>query len=216
VKPAESCFALAVVLIAATALCLEVRGYREVFPPRTPLASFPVQLGPWSGTDQAIEQDVVVRLGRGDFLWRNYNLADKSQPPINLFVAYLPSQRAGDTIHSPQNCLPGAGWAAVDSTRITLSLPGHATFPANRYIVAKGDSRLLVLYWYWAHDRGVASEYWAKFYLVEDSICMHRSDGALVRIITAMYPGESAAAAEQRVLPFAANVLPLLGSYIPR
>jgi EpsI family protein len=155
-------------------------------------------------------------LGPGDFLLRDYNLADKSQPPVNLFIAYFPSQRAGDTIHSPQNCLPGAGWTPVDSTRITLSLPGHAPFPAKRYVIAKGDSRALVLYWYWAHDRGVASEYWAKFYLVGDSIRMNRSDGGLVRIVTPMSPGESAADAEQRILPIAAKVVPLLGTYIPR
>ena len=60
----------------------------------------------------------------------------------------------------------------------------------------------LVLYWYWAHGRGVASEYWAKYYLVKDSIKMNRSDGALVRITTPLNPGETADAAEQRLLPF--------------
>ena len=73
-----------------------------------------------------------------------------------------------------------------------------------------------MLYWYWAHDRGVASEYWAKFYLVTDSIKMNRSDGALVRITLPMYPGESSDAAEQRLLPFTSDVAPLLDDYIPR
>jgi EpsI family protein len=104
----------------------------------------------------------------------------------------------------------------VESSRVTLSLPGHSPFPANRYVIAKGDSRQLVLYWYWAHDRGVASEYWAKFYLVADSMRMNRSDGALVRITTPMYSGETAEAAQQRLLPFASDVAPLLDNYIPR
>ena len=95
-------------------------------------------------------------------------------------------------------------------------MPDHKPFPANRYLIAKGDSRQLVLYWFWAHNRGVASEYWAKFYLVADSIKMNRSDGALVRITTPMYPGETADAAQQRILPFAGDVMPLLDSYIPR
>jgi EpsI family protein len=95
-------------------------------------------------------------------------------------------------------------------------MPGHEPFPANRYLIAKGDSRQLVLYWFWAHDRGVASEYWAKFYLVADSIKMNRSDGSLVRITTPMYPGETADTAQQRLLPFIGDVLPLLDSYIPR
>jgi hypothetical protein len=62
----------------------------------------------------------------------------------------------------------------------------------------------------------VASEYWAKYYLVKDSIKMHRSDGALVRIITPMYPGESAQAAYQRILPFAGEIVPRINDYIPR
>ena len=95
-------------------------------------------------------------------------------------------------------------------------MPGHAPFPANRYLIAKGDARQLVLYWFWAHDRGVASEYWAKFYLVTDALKMNRSDGALVRITTPLLPGETTDAAQQRILPFADDVMPLLDRYIPR
>jgi EpsI family protein len=73
-----------------------------------------------------------------------------------------------------------------------------------------------VLYWYWAHNRGVASEYWAKFYLVKDAIEMNRSDGALVRIIADMLPGESAGEAQRRLLPFTTEVVPRLNTYIPR
>ena len=83
-------------------------------------------------------------------------------------------------------------------------------------MVSKGGARQLVLYWYWAHDRGVASEYWAKFYLVNDAIRMNRSDGALVRITTPMFPAETPDAAQQRVLPFADSFGPLLDDYIPR
>jgi EpsI family protein len=95
-------------------------------------------------------------------------------------------------------------------------MPGHAPFPANRYVIAKGDSKQVVLYWYWAHDRGVASEYWAKYYLVADSIKMNRSDGSLVRITTTLEPGETADAAQQRLLPFVNDVVPQLDGYIPR
>jgi EpsI family protein len=104
----------------------------------------------------------------------------------------------------------------VESSRITLAFSGHSAFPANRYFIAKGGVRQLVVYWYWAHDRGVASEYWAKFYLVKDSIQMNRSDGSLVRITTAMGPGETPDAAQQRVLPFLSLVEPLLDQYIPK
>jgi EpsI family protein len=208
-------FILATLLIAGAAVLLQARARSEVFPPRLPLKQFPAQLGGWNGTDVAIDQDVLEVLGPGDFLVRIYQNQQKT-PYIDLFIAYFRSQRAGDTIHSPQHCLPGAGWAPIENQRITLTMPGHEPFPANRYLIAKGDSRQLVLYWFWAHNRGVASEYWAKFYLVADSIKMNRSDGALVRITTPMYPGETVDAAQLRILPFAGDVMPLLDSYIPR
>jgi len=209
-------FILAAGLIASAAIFLQARGRNEIFPPRLPLQSFPTQLSNWTGTEIAIQKDVLEVLGPGDFLLRVYQNPAKKQPFVDLFIAYFPSQRTGDTIHSPKHCLPGSGWLPVESSRVTLSLPGHSPFPANRYVIAKADSRQLVLYWYWAHDRGVASEYWAKFYLVADSMRMNRSDGALVRITTPMYSGETAEAAQQRVLPFAGDVAPLLDSYIPR
>lgn len=216
-------FIVAALLIASAAIILQAHSHSEVFPARQALASFPEQLGPWSGTDVSIDQEILDVLGPGDFLLRSYennedenNAGENVQPNIDLFIAYFRSQRAGDTVHSPKNCLPGAGWAPVDNTRITLSPAGHAPFPANRYIIAKGGSREVVLYWYWAHDRGVASEYWAKYYLVADSIRMNRSDGALIRISSPMLPAETPAAAERRLLPFTSNVVPLLDTYIPR
>jgi EpsI family protein len=215
VRNSTARFAFAALLIAGAAIFLQARARSEVFPPRLPLKQFPAQLGGWTGTDVAIDKDVLEILGPGDFLVRIYQNQQKT-PYIDLFIAYFRSQRAGDTIHSPQHCLPGSGWEPIENQRITLSMPGHQSFPANRYLIAKGDSRQLVLYWFWAHNRGVASEYWAKFYLVADSIKMNRSDGALVRITTPMVPGETVDAAQQRILPFAGEVMPLLDGYIPR
>ena len=162
-----------------------------------------------------MEQDVLDRLGPGSFLLRRYS-AQPPAPSIDLFIAYFPSQRAGDTIHSPKNCLPGAGWTPTENRVIELSLPGHTLFPANRYVVARGDARVLVLYWYWAHDRGLASEYAAKFYLISDAIRMNRSDGSLFRITTSLLPGESPDAAQRRILPFTHSLAHLLDQYIPR
>jgi exosortase D (VPLPA-CTERM-specific) len=209
-------FVLATLIIGGTATLLQAHSRAETFPPRQALQSFPEEIGALKGTDIPIDKDALEVLGAGEFLLRDYANPDGQQPAVNLYIAYFPTQRAGDTIHSPKNCLPGAGWAPVQSSRTKLSVPGHGPFPVNRYVIAKGDLRQLVFYWYWAHDRGVASEYWAKYYLVADSIRMNRSDGALVRVTTLLSPGESAEAAEQRVLPFVNEIVPKLDSYIPR
>ena len=208
-------FVVAAGLIAAVAILLQTRARSEVFPSRLPLKQFPAEIAGWTSTDVPIDQETLDVLGHGDFLHRVYG-DEGGRKDIDLFIAYFPSQRAGDTIHSPKNCLPGSGWSPVESRRISLSWPGHDPFPVNRYVIVQGEERRVVLYWYWAHNRGIASEYWAKYFLVSDSIKMNRSDGALVRITTPLFPGETADAAQQRIVPFAGEVMPLLGNYIPR
>jgi EpsI family protein len=209
-------FIVASLLIVAAALFLHAHARSEVFPPRLALQQFPRQLGDWTGgTDIPINEETLKVLGHGEFLHRSYQ-DESERPDLDLFIAYFPSQRAGDTLHSPKNCLPGSGWSPIESRPVSLSFPGHPPFPATRYVVALGDSRQAVLYWYWAHDRGVASEYWAKYYLVADSLKMNRSDGSLVRLSTPLDPGETADSAEQRLLPFVADLGPLLDRYIPR
>jgi len=209
-------FVLAFALVGLTAILLQARGHTEIIPKHQPLSSFPPQLGNWEGTEVALDKETLEVLGAGDFMERVYQDPDGKLPEVDLFLAYFATQRAGDTIHSPQHCLPGAGWNPEQRTRITLALQGHRPFPANRYVISKAESRRLVLYWYWAHDRGVASEYWAKYYLVKDAIRMNRSDGALVRITISMFPGETPEAAQQRAMSFTSLVVPLLDDYIPR
>jgi EpsI family protein len=209
-------FLLVAGLLGVTAIFLHGRSRGEILAAREPLTNFPHQLGEWRGTDISIPRDVLDVLGSGDFLLRAYEDDSGKNSEVDLFLAYFPSQRAGDTIHSPKNCLPGAGWSPVEARRISIALPGRAPFPANRYVIAKGSERQLVLYWYWAHERAVASEYLAKFYLVADSIRMNRSDGSLVRVTTPLNAGETADAAQARLLAFAANVVPLINPYVPR
>ena len=208
-------FLVSVALLAGTALLLRARNSAEILPLRSPLSSFPHTLGPWTSTDVKLEQDVRDVLGPGDFLLRAYNNSANDKE-VSLFIAYFPSQRTGDTIHSPKNCLPGSGWTPVQSDRITIDVGGHAPFLANRYVIAQGQQRQLVLYWYWAHDRAVASEYSAKFYLISDSIRMHRTDGSLVRVTTRIAENESIASAQRTLLSFSSNVVPLLNTYVPR
>jgi exosortase D (VPLPA-CTERM-specific) len=215
-KPGLLRFGIAAVLMLGTAIGIQVLSYGEVFPPRKSLTTFPVHLRPWTGTDVPIEPDVLDILGRGgEYLSRNYHTENDSEPGMWLFIAYYPSQRVGETPHSPQHCWPGSGYTPIRNDIITVSLPGHAPFPANRYLLSKGTDQILDIYWSWAHDRAVASEYSAKYHLIIDSIKMHRSDGALIEIVTGMYPGETVEAAQQRIIPFAARVAPLLHDYVP-
>jgi EpsI family protein len=101
----------------------------------------------------------------------------------HLLVAYFKSQRTGRAPHSPKNCLPGSGWVKVTENRISIPIAGRPPIEANRYIVQKGESKSLVLYWYQSRDRVVASEYTAKYYVVADALRYNRTDTALVRVV---------------------------------
>jgi len=208
-------FVATLLLLGCTAMLLRSRNSAETIPPHQPLRAFPRSFGSWTSSDIPMSKDVLDVLGPGDFMLRDYQ-DGSSGPPVGLFIAYFPSQRSGDTIHSPKNCLPGAGWSPLRSDRVTLNLPGLTPFEANRYLVARGQDQSLVLYWYWAHDRAVASEYWAKYYLVADSIRLHRSDGSLVRLTTRLLPGETVASAQKRLLALGSDAVPAIENYVPR
>lgn len=207
-------FLCVAVLLIGSCLFLNARGQHENLPATQPLSSFPPIIGEWAGQDFPLSPDVLQILGDGQFLTRLYRSPGRS--PIDLYIAYFPTQRTGSTIHSPQNCLPGAGWVPVESGRFSLLRSDGSPMTVNRYVIAKGSDRELVFYWFQSHGRVIASEYSAKFYLVADSIRMNRSDGALVRVITRIEQGESEESAGSRAVLFTQSLIPLLDSYVPR
>jgi EpsI family protein len=208
-------FAVVAILLATTLSLLMARDREEVLPPRSQLASFPLSMGQWLGKDVQTSAELAETLGPGEFLLRDY-VNREQRTAAGLYIAYFPSQRAGDTIHSPKNCLPGAGWIPAETSHIWIDQPGRDKIEVNRILITKGAERALVLYWYQAHGRVTPSEYGAKYYLVADAVRMNRSDGALVRIIAFMQNGQSVRDAEATAIDFAQQVSPLLDSYIPR
>ena len=127
------------------------------------------------------------------------------------------SQRQGDTIHSPLNCLPGAGWEPLSEGRTTIANAGGpgVDIEVNRYVVQKGLDRQLVLYWYQSHGRVVASEYTSRLLLIHDAIRMNRTDGSMVRVIAPIAVGSDGAAAEALATEFVRSLFPRLAGYIP-
>lgn len=202
-----------VLILFVGALFLRSRSHAEILPPHQDLASFPAQIGLWTGTNIAIPPENLAVLGPGHFMERLYQ--DPGKAPIDLFIAFFPSQSTGDTIHSPKHCLPGAGWTPVESKIIRVPWGNGRVLTANYYVLELGLSKEVVIYWFQSHGRSVASEYWVKFYLVEDALRMNRTDGALVRVITPVGENEALSSGEQRALNFTKEVLPMLGGYIP-
>lgn len=204
----------AALLLAATVLLLQTRPDTGKNPPSLPLAQFPSVIGGWSGTNQPIDQETLAVLGAGEFLSRIYARNAQSLS-IGLFIGYFPTQRTGQTIHSPKHCLPGAGWSFESSHYVTLTDAEGKPHRVGEYIISNGEARQFVIYWYQAHGRSVANEYMAKLYMIADAIRMNRTDGALIRVITPIAPGEGLPAAKTRAEEFTRQLAPLLPRFIP-
>lgn len=191
---------------------------QESVPLRKSFASFPNLVGDWRGRLQPpLDEDVLAVLGVDDYVTRAY--LKPGGGGVGLYVGYWASQRQGDTIHSPQNCLPGAGWLPVSQSALAIDRTDGTSTPArvNRFIIQKGLDRQLVLYWYQSHGRILASEYWGKLFLIADAVRLNRTDGSVVRVITPIL-GESTEtekAAETRAVDFVRSLLPLLDEFLP-
>lgn len=204
-----------VLLLALTLVLIKMRGDTDRVPPSTPLAQLPTQLAQWTGHDIAIPQESLDILGKGIFLNRVYQPDSSAQTSsIGLFIGYFPTQRSGQSIHSPQNCLPGAGWN-FDHSGTTELRDVHGTDRVGEYLISNGSVRQEVLYWYRSHGSNIANDYAAKFHMLRDSILYGRTDAALIRVITPVLPGEPVAAAHDRAVHFTEQLLPLLPAYIP-
>jgi EpsI family protein len=187
---------------------------KENIPSRLPLAEFTLTGTPWKSVqDVELSQDELDVLQADDILSRIYQ--DSSGRDASLFVAFFDTQKTGKTPHSPKNCLPGAGWVPSSNEIVEIPVPGETTpIQANQYVVARGDNQSVVLYWYQSHNRTIASEYWAKFYTVADSIRYNRSDTALVRVVVAVSNGDTQTAIKTAT-SFAAAFFPQLKQYLP-
>jgi len=205
-----------IVLLVAATVVLRVRGDVDRVPPSEPLNQMPDTIGDWTGTDVPLDAEVLAVLGKGFFLNRNYRPSSGAQAPIGLFIGYFPTQRTGQSIHSPQHCLPGAGWV-FDQSGVTnvKSGDGGKDIQVGEYVISNGADRAEVLYWYRSHGRSIADDYTAKLYTLADSIRYSRTDAALVRIVTPMSQNESRAEAHQRAVAFAEQLNPLLPAFIP-
>lgn len=201
---------LAAAIIVAAGIYASGASAPERLPSRETLATMPVSLREWEGRDVALDDDVLAQLGVDDYINRRYVAADA--PPVALYVGYYASQRQGDTIHSPQNCLPGAGWRPVSAERTTVDLGGH-TIPVNRFIIQKGLDRQAVFYWYQGRSRVVANEFANKAWLMLDAARLRRTDGGLVRAITPV--SSTPEAAFTTLTTFSTALFPYLSSRLP-
>ena len=211
-------FALSACLLLGAAVIAKA-SRTELVPPREPLSRFPQQIAQWQGANtEPFSKEVLAVLGADDYLSRFYR---QQRDVVGLYIGYYQSQRQGDTIHSPLNCLPGAGWQPLAKSYLPISVVdasgNPSEFTVNRYVIEKGLDQQVVLYWYQSHGRVIANEYRSKIFMIYDAARLNRSDAALVRITSPRIgSGEAAqSAADDRAIDFVKAMFPLLEKFLP-
>jgi EpsI family protein len=203
---------------------LLISGVREQYqtPPARPMKALPLTVQGKEGREQIIGDDERRVAGMSDYVLRNFG-ADSLNPDFSLYVGYYDRQVQGKTIHSPRNCLPGAGWEIMSGSRIPV--PGGTPGTINRVVLSNKGVRALVYYWYQGRGRIESSEYRVKWDLLRDAALYGRTEEALVRIVVPIAPGtpgkmptlddpeikvadELARRAAEEVTPMVAKVLP--------
>jgi EpsI family protein len=187
----------------------------EVPPPRAMFVDFPMQLDGWHGTSLTLEKQYIDTLRFDDYVLADYRFGDGQ--PVNLYSAYYRSQKKGQSVHSPQSCLPGGGWEISSFKRMNLPASSGMVRPlhVNRALIQKDSQKQIVLYWFKQRDRILNNEYLVKLYLFWDALSRGRTDGALVRIASLVGPGETEAIVDQRLLRFVSTIELELNRYVP-
>ncbi|MEM9144760.1 MAG: VPLPA-CTERM-specific exosortase XrtD [Pseudomonadota bacterium] len=187
-----------------------------VKPERATLAEFPIQLGNWEGHPRVISDEIQDVLRADDYIASAY-YKPGAPAPVDLYIAYYHKLTEGSAIHSPEVCLPAGGWEVSSWQEKTVAVGDAADtrFMLNRAVISKGTHRQLVWFWFEQRGRRITGDYAAKFYNIYDALTRGRTDGALVRFITPLAPGEAEASGEARLQEMLELSFPKFAAHMP-
>jgi len=204
-----------VVIMVMTMLTLSfVNQSERVHPPNKPFDTFPMQIGEWHGIPEKFEERIYDVLGVDDSVLATYR--SEKGASVHLYLGFYQSQKEGDLIHSPKNCLPGAGWNITQTAIENIEVPdvnGNRKIDVIRLKLEKASEKQVVLYWFHSRGKIVSSEYMQKIWLVIDSITKHRTDEAFVRLVSPVIESEEKTMEQMKA--FAKAIFPHLTEYIP-
>jgi exosortase D (VPLPA-CTERM-specific) len=182
---------------------------------RQSFQEFPMALGEWQGRRSFLSERFEEILAANDYFQADF-AASGQAAEVNAFSAYYDSILGGFVIHSPEVCLPGAGWEFTSLKHVEVAPGGGiAPFTLNRAVIQNGRERLLLYYWYEQQGRRFAGEYESKWDAAWRAVTTGRSDAALVRLYTPILENESDQAADLRLQTFMRSFVPKLPSYLP-
>jgi exosortase D (VPLPA-CTERM-specific) len=215
--PSAAMITAAVLMVGASLAWQAVPDRGAMTVDREPFVLFPKTLGDWQqvGSARALTADVEDALNADDYHSVYFSTGDGS-PEVELFMAWYQDQTRGG-VHSPEVCLPGSGWeiAWLERTDITDRIGADTHFELNRAIIQKGETRMMVFYWFQQRERRLAWDVEAKFWLMVDGIATGRKDGAMVRLTTLIDRNETDEQAEARLMGLLEELVVPLPRFVP-
>lgn len=197
-------------ILAGGVVLLQTVARQSNVPLTASLSTIPRELEGFTARDVPISEAEQRVAGMSSYVSRAYGR--DSAASFTLYVGYYESQTQGRTIHSPKNCLPGAGWEPMSQREILIPTE-LGTVPVNRYLIGNKSQQAIVYYWYQGRGRVAANEYLVKWDLLRDASLRHRTDEALVRIVVPVRTNEAAAdAIAQRLTR---SLVPTVGRILP-
>jgi EpsI family protein len=209
----KNTFVLAGIMVL-TMIVLGLSTHSETIKPNKPFDTFPMVIGPWAGVTSAFDQKVYDILGVDDSILATYQTTDGRF--VQVYVGFYQSQKEGEQIHSPKNCMPGSGWNIAETSIETVDvgkIGSEKNIDVIKLTLVKGSQKQVALYWFHSRGRIISSEYMQKVWLVVDSITKHRTDGSFVRLISPVVENEDEAL--EVLKDFTRAVYPYLNEYIP-
>ena len=209
-------FITAVVLMGITALIAQTVNFREAVPIVQSFDRFPMVIDQWHGKPLSMEQKIINELNLSDYIIADYK--NGSNKSVNFYTAYYESQRKGESIHSPASCLPGGGWVFHESGLVNLPSTDryHSNARIKRAFIQKGAARQVSYYWFPMRGRVLTNMWEMKLFNFWDALTKQRTDGALVRVVTPVYPDENVEQADMRLQEFLSSVVPVLDEFLPK
>jgi exosortase D (VPLPA-CTERM-specific) len=204
-------------IICAALLSAGVSASSDREMPHVRFERFPTAFGLRQASPVSVDPVQLKSMQLNDFLSVDFTDPRKTDR-VNVWVAYYSSQKPGGSIHSPKACLSGSGWEMSDCQVVTLKnvIADNKELSLNRAIMKQGSRRQLTYFWYNVAGTLITNEYLVKWHIFWNKLTKHRSDGALIRLITTVGEGEAEDSADARLQRLMRELLPALSPHIPK
>jgi exosortase D (VPLPA-CTERM-specific) len=210
--PEAAIWSINALMVLAVAASVGLSGRGEQVPERKSLNDFPLQIGEWTARVDRLPSLVEEVAGASEYFYGDFSAA--SGGVVNAYVSYYENQRHGQIPHSPKVCIPGGGWVIETQNTATIGGAGNSLV-VNRLVTGLGQRKVISYYWLKQGSRVYREEMLARLDLVRISLLENRTDGALIRLVTEVRPGEDLNAGDERLKRFASKFVGQIPAYVP-